>query len=629
MNTVVLTTAGHIDHGKTSLLKALTGVDADRLPEEQRRGMTLDVGYAVMTLPDGSEVDFVDVPGHQDLSNNTIVGAGEADGFMLVVDAVEGIRAQTVEHLDVLRGLGLRYGVAAISKTDILDLSQRQRAIVDLTAEIASQFDVPPEIVSISSLTGEGLDRLSVAISNVAAQILSDPLAPAGRRSGPPLLPIDRVFVVKGRGTVVTGTLRGGRLAEGQTVSIEPDGFTGQIAELQRRGRRITCVEGSGRVAVRLRGVKHGRMQRGMVVTEPGVAWKAQDVLVVVPTGAVSLHATERVVVHAATDRVDGVVSRVWPSLGNQLTRLRLRRPTALTLASTLLLRRSSTPSKFFGARLVDASSGIRWRKLSDAMAAEIATRALEGPAGRFKALLQARGAVADTDLRTQGEICRFAPERWSGDARSCGALWLSPAFALELANLLLTHVQDHLAGTSAAEARRLLGKRLMSAARRPKAESAAAAQSIVNRCIEHGHVVRRGEWLFAASTIPVARAGDGAVERLLALLRVPTPPALSLALEMAGCSPVELTALERHGEIVRLDREIAYSSETYERLAQTVCELARRRAVTPGLLRDEIRATRKYAIALLEHLDAEGVLTRTPAGHVLTDLSDRGRATV
>ena len=179
--TVVIGTAGHIDHGKTSLLRALTGIDADRLPEERRRGMTIDVGYAHLRLPDGTELDFVDVPGHDRLVGNMLVGAGEIDAALLVVAADDGVRAQTLEHLELLDGLGISHGLAVVTKTDLVDADRVAwvtREVVDLLAR--STLAGSP-VLAVSSVTGAGLDELRAALS-----VLRDGLRAGSADPGPP-----------------------------------------------------------------------------------------------------------------------------------------------------------------------------------------------------------------------------------------------------------------------------------------------------------------------------------------------------------------------------------------------------------------------------------------------------------
>src|SRR6478735_8959402 len=211
--TVVVGTAGHIDHGKTTLLRALTGIDADRLPEERRRGMTIDVGYAHMALPDGTEIDFVDVPGHDRLVGNMLVGAGEIDAALLVVAADDGPRAQTIEHLALLDALRITTGIVAVTKIDVAGAERTAEVVAAVGRLLGNTSLAGSPVVAVSSVSGEGIDGLRDALAALperagAAEGLG--LASTGSR-----LAIDRAFTVKGRGVVVTGTLRGARLVRG------------------------------------------------------------------------------------------------------------------------------------------------------------------------------------------------------------------------------------------------------------------------------------------------------------------------------------------------------------------------------------------------------------------------------
>ncbi len=213
--TLVVGTAGHIDHGKTTLLRALTGIDADRLPEEQRRGMTIDVGYAHLDLEDGTSIDFVDVPGHDALIGNMLVGAGEIEAAILVVAADDGPRAQTLEHLELLDALGLRDGIGVVTKADVAG-PERAAAVAAAVGELLARTSLAgaPVLVA-SSTTGEGLDGVRVALVRLRDRVAA---RAAGAPAGPPRLAIDRAFAVRGRGSVVTGSLRGGELRAGAAV---------------------------------------------------------------------------------------------------------------------------------------------------------------------------------------------------------------------------------------------------------------------------------------------------------------------------------------------------------------------------------------------------------------------------
>ena len=233
---MVIGTAGHIDHGKTSLLRALTGIDADRLPEERRRGMTIDVGYAHVALPDGSVVDFVDVPGHDRLVGNMLVGAGEIDAALLVVAADDGPNAQTLEHLGLLDALGIRDGLAVVTKADLVDEARLASVEAEVGALLATTTLAGSPVLAASATNGTGIDAVLAAVAALARRLGAGDAAAEARG---PRLAIDRVFAVKGRGTVVTGSLRGGAVTAGTTMRLVPGDDALRIREVQVRGAPV------------------------------------------------------------------------------------------------------------------------------------------------------------------------------------------------------------------------------------------------------------------------------------------------------------------------------------------------------------------------------------------------------
>ena len=273
--TIVVGTAGHIDHGKTALLRALTGIDADRLPEERRRGMTIDVGYAHMTLTgrggrdDDSELDFVDVPGHDRLIGNMLVGAGEIDAAMLVIASDEGPKAQTLEHLGLLDALGIDDGIAVLTKIDLLEPTDPRRSSrpAEIRALLARTTLARIPIVAVSAVSGEDLDTLRAELAALGERLTRRGPAPGG-----PRLAIDRVFSARGRGVVVTGSLRGGSVARGQSLRLEPGDRSVRVREAQVHGVALETTPGAGRVALNLAGVERGEVARGMaLVSGPAV----------------------------------------------------------------------------------------------------------------------------------------------------------------------------------------------------------------------------------------------------------------------------------------------------------------------------------------------------------------------
>ncbi len=252
-------TAGHIDHGKTWLVRALTGKDTDRVPEEQRRGISIDLGYAPLELPDGRWLSVVDVPGHERFVRTMVAGATGIDLFLLVVDAGEGARPQTQEHLAILRLLGIENGVVAVTKADAVDAET-----LALALEEAGELVPEAEVVAVSAKTGAGLDELRAALARAADRV------ERARSDRPTRLWIDRAFTLRGIGTVVTGTLWSGTIGDGDELRLEPSGRTVRARSVQVHDRDVERAEAGQRVAASLPGVERREVRRGDALVAPG-----------------------------------------------------------------------------------------------------------------------------------------------------------------------------------------------------------------------------------------------------------------------------------------------------------------------------------------------------------------------
>ena len=254
-------TAGHIDHGKTWLVRALTGKDTDRLPEEQARGISIDLGYAPLDLPDGRRLSLIDVPGHERFVRNMVAGATGIDLFLLVIDAREGARPQTHEHLAIVRLLGIEHGVVAVTKADAVDAETLELALAE-----ARELVPEAEAVAVSAKTGAGLDELRGALARAA-----DSVAQSNHLSDAPRLYVDRVFSLRGIGTVVTGTLWSGTVGEGDVLRAEPAGREVRVRSVQVHDRPVDRAEAGQRVAVAVPGVERSELRRGDALVAPGV----------------------------------------------------------------------------------------------------------------------------------------------------------------------------------------------------------------------------------------------------------------------------------------------------------------------------------------------------------------------
>ncbi|MBX6332457.1 MAG: selenocysteine-specific translation elongation factor, partial [Gemmatimonadaceae bacterium] len=257
---MILGTAGHVDHGKTALVKALTGVDTDRLAEEKRRGITIDLGFAPLTLDDGTVLGVVDVPGHEAFVRNMLAGATGVDLALVVIAADEGVMPQTREHLAILDLLGLRAGVIALTKCDLVEPDWLELVREDVCALVAHTPLATAPIVPTSVVTGEGLDALRRAIAEAARAL------PAREASDNFRLPVDRAFSVRGTGTVVTGTVWSGRLARDATVRLLPGGRTARVRGIESHGAAVAQALPGTRAAIALAGVEVGEVHRGTTI---------------------------------------------------------------------------------------------------------------------------------------------------------------------------------------------------------------------------------------------------------------------------------------------------------------------------------------------------------------------------
>ena len=264
MKQLVLGTAGHIDHGKTSLIKALTGIETDRLKEEKARGITIELGFAHLDLPSGQHLGIVDVPGHEKFVKNMVAGAAGIDLVAMVIAADEGVMPQTREHLDICRLLGVQYGVVVLNKVDMVDEDWLELVTDDVSTFVEGSFLEDAAVVPVSSVTGQGLDELTAELDRLAAKITQRPSWGLFR------LPVDRVFTMKGFGSVITGTCIGGSIEVGQEVTLFPQGPSARVRGLQVHGQEVNQAFRGQRTAMNLQGLEKSQIQRGQVVSTPG-----------------------------------------------------------------------------------------------------------------------------------------------------------------------------------------------------------------------------------------------------------------------------------------------------------------------------------------------------------------------
>jgi len=646
---VVVGTAGHIDHGKTTLLRALTGIDADRLPEERRRGMTIDVGYAHLGLPDGSVLDFVDVPGHDRLVGNMLVGAGEIDAALLVVAADDGPNAQTLEHLELLDAIGIEDGVVAITKTDLADLDRVAMVTAEVGALVARTRLAGIPVVTVSGVTGDGIEALRDALGALRVRVVAREgsairgSAPTG--GGGPRLAIDRAFGVKGRGTVVTGSLRGGTVMAGAALRVVPGGAEVRVREVQVRGAVVPASDG-GRTALLLGGTP-GALERGLVLTtDPAIEATSRMLVALRPPaglvpgrpgagsrGAAAVPADrDRVRIHLGTAQAGALVVRgpreaVDLPGGWSVAILRLDAEIAAAAGDRFALRRPSPGSAAGGGLVLDPvpPRGVARRRftaeraaaLADAVAAsrgEVGdVRASRGEVGDGAAAAARNGAVAAARLALHGAL------------RDADGWQLAPDLATALGAAALDLVRDHHAAAPASPGMPLPAARaeLALAARRRatlgRVTADELARDLLDRLVADGTLARDGDRLRdPARAAGLPQATLAAMDRLERALAVAAPPSLASAAREAACPPDGLRSLEAAGRIVRLEDDLAWAATTYRLLVKQALAMAAAGPLSPAAFRDATGTSRRYVLVILEDLDRRGLLRRTDAGHVL-----------
>ncbi len=369
MKHLILGTAGHIDHGKTSLVKALTGIDTDRLKEEKERGITIELGFAHLELPGGIVLGIVDVPGHERFVRTMAAGAGGMDMVVLVIAADEGIMPQTREHLDICRLLGVKRGLVALSKCDMVDADWLELVTEEVREYLIGSFLEGAPVIPVSSRTLEGVEELKTALAGLAAEVEAKP------SEGPFRLPVDRVFTAPGFGTVVTGTLLSGSVKTGDEVEILPSGIESRVRTLQTHGKNEDHAAAGQRIAINLQGVEHAAVTRGDVIVPRDTyrTTRAIDArLTCIPSAPRELKHRSVLRLHSATYEVPAqVIILEGDSLApgeTRMVQLRLKSPVLLLPGDFFILRSYSPPITVGGGVVLDPAPPRRRRRSTEAL---------------------------------------------------------------------------------------------------------------------------------------------------------------------------------------------------------------------------------------------------------------------
>lgn len=591
----VIATAGHVDSGKSTLVRALTGMEPDRWEEERRRGLTIDLGYAWTTLPSGRDIAFVDVPGHERFLGNMLAGIGPAPVVCFVVAADEGWQAQSTDHRDAVAALGIEHGVVVLSRADRASAQRVADVLARTRVELAGTGLRDAPAVAVSAIDGTGLDELRSALDGVLANV------PHPTTDGRVRLWVDRSFTITGSGTVVTGTLAAGTIVQGDRLSLL--GHFGArpvvVRGLQSRDTSYTSVGPVSRVALNLRDISAPDIRRGDALLTPD-AWPTTGVVGIQrTTGVAYTDVPEQLMVHVGTASVP---ARLRP-FGADHARLVLDRHLPLVVGDRLVLRDPGSRSVLGGARILDADPPSLRRRGDGAHWAE--RLATMDPAGGLLGEVAARGAVQMDHLRRLGLLSTHDAEAPSG-VQVIDDWWVHAPVLKAWRHQLRSAVQaleerDPLTpGLSMGAARDLLqlpDEKLLSHVIR----GAALEQ-------DGGHVRLPG----SQGNLGAVEAAVAEVERRLKADAFHAPESDELV--ALGLGARELAASERAGRLLRLRDGVVLLPTAPALAMRTLAGLEQ--PFTTSQARQALGTTRRVAVPLLEHLDSRGWTQRLDAGH-------------
>jgi len=630
MKHVVVGTAGHIDHGKTSLVKALTGTDTDRLPEEKARGITIDLGFAFLEEPDGLTIEIVDVPGHERFIKNMLAGVGGIDLAMLVIAADEGVMPQTREHFAICSLLHIQSGLVVLTKTDLVEPDWLELVREDVAGLARGTFLAGGPIVAVSAKTGEGIGELRAALRELAAKV------PSRGIDQLPRLPIDRVFTIKGFGTVITGTLMAGRLRVDERVEVFPAGVQAKIRGLQTHSRTVTESSAGQRTAVNLQGVERAAVERGNVLGLAGTLVPSvlvDGALELLPDAPRPLKTRDRVRVHTGTSEI---MARVLlldrPEMvpgQSAFARFRLEAPLVALPGDRFVIRSYSPMVTIGGGTLLDIAPP-RFKLKAPAHLAHVRLLAQGSPDTIVEEHVRHAGGVGVRVGLLSGRV-PFGPERLRGllDALQSGDRvvaidcdwFVHPESLTRLRGLAVAALEQfHRAsplkpGMFREELRGRAGA----------ADERVFAHLLTT--LEAEGVVRadRDKVRLASHEVRLTAEQQKAADRLEQdyLSAAAAPPSPEEALARAGLSGDEehelFQVLVGARKLVRVKESLYFHAQALDAIQDKLVTMLReRKEIGPGDIKDLLGISRKYAIPLLEFFDSRRVTTRVGERRVL-----------
>jgi selenocysteine-specific elongation factor len=630
MKHVVVGTAGHIDHGKTSLVKALTGTDTDRLPEEKARGITIDLGFAFLEEPDGLTIEIVDVPGHERFVKNMLAGVGGIDLAMLVIAADEGVMPQTREHFAICSLLHIRSGLVVLTKTDLVEPDWLELVREDVAGLARGTFLDGGPIVAVSAKTGEGIEELRAALRDLAAKV------PSRGTDQLPRLPIDRVFTIKGFGTVVTGTLMAGRVRVDDRVEVFPAGLQAKVRGLQTHSRSVTEASAGQRTAVNLQGVERAAVERGNVLGLAGTLVPAvlvEGTLELLPDAPRPLKTRDRVRVHAGTSELMArvlLLERQELAPGQSaFARFRLEAPLVALPGDRFVIRSYSPMVTIGGGTLLDIAPP-RFKLKAPAHLAHVRLLAEGGPEAVVEEHVRHAGGGGVRVGPLSGRV-PFGPERLRGlleGLQKAGRIvaidrdwFVHPESLDRLRGLALAALEqfhrtlplrpgmsrEELRGRAGARDERVFGHLLAAL------EAAGVVHTDRDKVRLTSHEVR-------LTDAQQQKADRLEQDYLSAAAAPPSPEEALTKVGLSGDEEHELfQVLVEARKLVRVKESLYFHAQALDTIQdKLVAMLRERKEIGPGDIKDLLGISRKYAIPLLEFFDARRVTARVGERRVL-----------
>jgi selenocysteine-specific elongation factor len=634
---VVVGTAGHIDHGKTSLVKALTGIDTDRLPEEKARGITIDLGFAFLEEPDGLTIEIVDVPGHERFVKNMLAGIGGIDLAMLVIAADEGVMPQTREHFAICSLLHIQSGLVALTKTDMVEPDWLELVREDVAGLVRGTFLDGAPIVPVSSKTGAGVADLRAALRDLAKQV-----APRGTDQLP-RLPIDRVFTIKGFGTVVTGTLMAGRLRVDDRVEVFPRGLQAKVRGLQTHSQPVTEASAGQRTAVNLQGVERLAVERGDVVGLAGTLVPSvlmDGTLELLADAPRPVKTRDRVRFHAGTSEVMArvlLLDRQELAPGQSaFARFRLEAPLVAMPDDRFVIRSYSPMVTIGGGTLLDIAPP-RFKRKGPALIAHLTLLREGRPEAVVEEHVRHAGGGGVRLAALSGRV-PFGPERLRalldalqavGKVAAIDRDWFVHPESLERVRGLVTE--------TLAQFHRAMPLRPGMSREELRGRAGAADERVFGHLLStlEGEGTVKAErdkvWL-ATHEVRLTPEQQKIVDRVEAefLGAAAAPPSPEEAMARAGQPGDEehelFQVLVEARKLVRVKESLFFHASALESIQdKLVAMLRERKEIGPADIKDLLGISRKYAIPLLEFFDGRRITTRVGERRVLRGSSGAG----